>query len=134
MISCGSHSHDNHDEHNHSHANTEDHNHQHDTNHEHQHDADCEHEHLSYDDNHSHDVINNEELESNMVIFTSEQKSKINFEVTKAVIEPVYQIIRTSAQILPTQDNEIRITAATNGVVELSDMSLVEGSDIKKDR
>lgn len=132
LISCGSHSHDNHDEHNHSHANTEDHNHQHDTNHEHQHDADCEHEHLSYDDNHSHDVINNEELESNMVIFTSEQKSKINFEVTKAVIEPVYQIIRTSAQILPTQDNEIRITAATNGVVELSDMSLVEGSDIKK--
>ncbi len=67
-----------------------------------------------------------------MVVFTNEQKSKIDFEVEKAVIEPVYQVIRTAAMVMPTQDNEKRITAATNGIVALSDKNLIEGRDIKK--
>jgi len=52
---------------------------------------------------------------SEAVVFTKEQSWKVDFATAVALQEPFGQIIRTTAQIQPSQGDERVITAKTNG-------------------
>lgn len=131
--SC-SHDH-NHDHHNHDHDH--DHNHGHDHSaHEHQHSATCNHDH-DHDHNHDHSAHSSQPAAhshnhgDDAITFTVEQQNKIDFEVVETVSEPLYQIIRTSAQIVPSQEGEKILTATTSGIVSFENKDIVPGLDVK---
>lgn len=99
------------------------HNETHEHHHEHEghvHTAECGHEH-----HHDH-----EEVVSNTVAFSHEQMEKVDFEVMKVMRQPICQIIKTTARVMPSQDNMKIITAATDGIVEFAKDKLVEGLDL----
>jgi RND family efflux transporter MFP subunit len=52
------------------------------------------------------------------VVFTKEQSWKVDFATAEARREPFGQIIRTTAQIQPSQGDERIITAKVSGIVE----------------
>ena len=135
QVDCHDH---NHDHHNHDHDH--DHNHDHST-HEHQHSATCNHDH---DHNHNHDHHNHDHSAhshqaaahshdhgDDAITFSVEQQNKIDFEVVETVSEPLYQIIRTSAQIVPSQEGEKILTATTSGIVSFENKDIVPGLDVK---
>lgn len=106
------------------------HNETHEHHHEHEghvHTAECGHEHHHDADEHHHD---HEETVSNSVAFSHEQMEKVDFEVMKVVNQPICQIIKTTARVMPSQDNMKIITAATDGIVEFAKDKLVEGLDM----
>ena len=106
------------------------HNETHEHHHEHEghvHTAECGHEHHHDADEHHHD---HEETVSNSVAFSHEQMEKVDFEVMKVVKQPICQIIKTTARVLPSQDNTKIITAATDGIVEFSKDNFVEGLNL----
>lgn len=113
-----------HDTHNHSEACEHEHEHEH----EHGHNASCGHEHGDIDDAHSHDE---EEAASNMVAFSHEQASKVDFDVMMVEMRNVANIIKTTAQIVNAKDDTRVITASTDGVVEFAKTSFVAGSEVK---
>ena len=140
--------------HNHSHQHSEscshnhDHNHDHDHNHnhDHQHSASCNHDHnhdhsghnhdhSSHNHDHSghnHDAHNHDHNHGDDAItFSVEQQNKIDFEVVEVVTEPLYQIIRTSAQVVPAQEGEKILTATTSGIVNFENNDVVKGLDVK---
>ena len=124
-----------------SHQHSEDCNHDHDHDHSHQpsavshqHSEDCDHDHShqssansqqptanSHSHDHGDDAIN----------FPVDQQKKIDFEVVEVVTEPLYQVIRTSAQIVPSQESEKILTATTSGIVTFTNNDLVPGLDVK---
>ena len=124
LISCtndkqqSAHNHD-HSTHQHSGSCNHDHNHDHSTHNQdhsgHNHDA------HSQEHNHGEDAIT----------FSVEQQNKINFEVVEVVTEPLYQIIRTSAQVVPAQEGEKILTATTSGIVNFENKDIVKGLDVK---
>lgn len=134
LISCGNNvnrqqSTDNGHEHQHSESCSHDHNHDH-NNHDHDHDHNHDHNHnhsahssqpTAHSHNHSDDAIT----------FSVEQQNKIDFEVVETVSEPLYQIIRTSAQIVPSQEGEKILTATTSGIVSFENKDIVPGLDVK---
>ncbi len=69
---------------------------------------------------------------ANGVFFTKEQSWKIDFETTKVKREPMGQVISTTAQIQSAPNDEMIVTAATNGVVFLSEYDILEGKEVKK--
>lgn len=106
------------------------HNETHEHHHEHEghvHTAECGHEHHHDADEHHHD---HEEVVSNTVAFSHEQMEKVDFEVMKVVKQPICQIIKTTARVMPSQDNMKIITTATDGIVEFAKDKLVEGLDL----
>lgn len=106
------------------------HNETHEHHHEHEghvHTAECGHEHHHDADEHHHD---HEETVSNSVAFSHEQMEKVDFEVMKVMNQPICQIIKTTARVMPSQDNVKIITAATDGIVEFAKDKLVEGLDL----
>lgn len=110
MISCGDkHSHETHSEEAHNHEVTE-HNH------------DC--------DGHDHDHEEAEEI-VNGIIFSKEQSQKIDFETAMAEYQLLNQVIRTTAQVIPTQDNEKIITATAKGIIHFTDNDFLAGKEIK---
>jgi RND family efflux transporter MFP subunit len=118
------HNHDHDHDHNHDHA-THDHNHDH--NHEgHNHDHD--HAHSQQPAAHSHEAHDHGE---DAITFPVDQQKKIDFEVVEVVTEPLYQVIRTSAQIVPSQEGEKILTATTSGIVSFENKNLVQGLDVK---
>ena len=130
QVDCHDH---NHDHHNHDH----DHDHDHSA-HEHQHSATCNHDH-DHDHNHDHSA-NSQQPTANShhhdhgddaITFSVEQQNKIDFEVVETVSEPLYQIIRTSAQIVPSQEGEKILTATTSGIVSFENKDIVPGLDVK---
>ena len=115
MTSChhnheAEHNHDEIHEHEHEHHHDHDHNHCHDHNHEHGH-------------NHSHGA--------NVVAFSNTQGQKVGLTLEKVTPSPFGQIIKTSAQVLPSQGDEREATATTSGVVSFSTPNLVEGAAVK---
>ena len=76
---------------------------------------------LSHEHNHGDGAIN----------FPVDQQKKIDFEVVEVVTEPLYQVIRTSAQIVPSQESEKILTATTSGIVTFTNNDLVPGLDVK---
>ena len=67
---------------------------------------------------------------SNSVAFTKEQSWKIDFATNEAQRQPFGQIIRTTAQIQPSQGDERIITAKTGGVAIFQNGNLVEGKSV----
>ena len=117
------------------------HNHDHST---HQHSESCSHnhdhsghnhDHSSHNHNHSghnHDAHSHEHNHGDDAItFSVEQQNKIDFEVVEVTTEPLYQIIRTSAQVVPAQEGEKILTATTSGIVNFENKDIVKGLDVK---
>ena len=147
LISCGNdkaqqaaHNHN----HQHSESCTHDHDHNHDHNHEgHDHDHDHNHEHATHNHDHNHeghDHAHSHQPSANShshdhgddaITFPVDQQKKIDFEVVEVVTEPLYQVIRTSAQIVPSQEGEKILTATTSGIVTFENKDLVQGLDVK---
>lgn len=67
---------------------------------------------------------------SNGVSFTKEQSWKVDFATEEVVQEPFGQIIKTSAQILPSQGDERVISAKTAGMVHFSKENILDGGEI----
>ena len=115
--------------------------HNHDHNHSHQHSAvshqhseSCSHNHDHNHDHsgHNHDAHNHAHNHGDDAItFSVEQQNKIDFEVVEVVTEPLYQIIRTSAQVVPAQEGEKILTATTSGIVNFENNDVVKGLDVK---
>lgn len=102
----------------------------HEHNHEHEghvHTSECGHEHHHDADEHHHD---HEEAVSNTVAFSHGQMEKVDFEVMKVKKQPVCQIIKTTACVMPAQNDVKIITAATDGIVEFSKDNFVEGLNL----
>ena len=147
--SC-SHDH-NHDAHNHE-AEVHNHDHAHSSqpeahSHNHEHSADCSHDHnhdhsvnsqQSTVNSHNHDHAHSSQPEAHShnhgegsINFPIDQQKKIDFEVVEVVTEPLYQVIRTSAQIVPSQESEKILTATTSGIVTFESKDIVHGLDVK---
>ena len=130
--SC-SHNHD-HSDHNHDHSGP---NHDHSAN-SHQHSESCSHDHAGHNHDNSASHSHNQDAHSHehnhgedAITFSVEQQNKINFEVVEVVTEPLYQIIRTSAQVVPSQEGEKILTATTSGIVNFENKDIVKGLDVK---
>lgn len=135
--------------HNHNHQHSEscthdhdhDHNHEghdHDHDHDHDHNHDHNHDHATHDHNHDHNHSQQPTANSHShdhgddaITFPVDQQKKIDFEVVEVVTEPLYQVIRTSAQIVPSQEGEKILTATTSGIVTFENKDLVQGLDVK---
>ena len=150
--SC-SHNHDHSHEHNHDH-NHEGHNHDHSA-HNHEHSAACNHDHnhdhaahshnhqhsegCNHDHNHeansqqpaAHSHSHSHDHGEGAINFPIDQQKKIDFEVVEVVTEPLYQVIRTSAQIVPSQESEKILTATTSGIVAFESKDIVQGLEVK---
>jgi len=120
------------------HDHDHDHNHDHDHSaHEHQHSATCNHDHDHDHHNHDHSdhshqaAVHSHDHGEDAITFSVEQQNKIDFEVVETVSEPLYQIIRTSAQIVPSQEGEKILTATTSGIVSFENKDIVPGLDVK---
>ncbi|MBR6774741.1 MAG: hypothetical protein IKM23_03405, partial [Bacteroidales bacterium] len=115
---------------------------QHIDGHEHQHSESCnhhDHDHHDHDNNHNHDTDHSHSQNHSQnhshhhdhgddaITFSVEQQNKIDFEVVETVSEPLYQIIRTSAQIVPSQEGEKILTATTSGIVSFENKDIVPG-------
>lgn len=61
-----------------------------------------------------------EKSHADEIVFTKMQQQKTEFETETVIVEPFGAIIRTSAQILPSQGDEKIVTAKANGVVVFS--------------
>ena len=148
--SAHSHQHSESCSHNHDHSHDHDHDHNHDHNHEHsadshQHSADCNHDHNHDAHNHEAETHNHNHAHSSQpaahshehnhgddaITFPIDQQKKIDFEVVEVVTEPLYQVIRTSAQIVPSQESEKILTATTSGIVTFESKDIVHGLDVK---
>ena len=129
------------------------HNHEHSAD-SHQHSADCSHDHnhdhsvnsqQSTVNSHNHDHAHSSQPEAHSsqpeahshnhgegsINFPIDQQKKIDFEVVEVVTEPLYQVIRTSAQIVPSQESEKILTATTSGIVTFESKDIVHGLDVK---
>lgn len=143
LISCGNdkaqqaaHNHN----HQHSESCTHDHDHEHDHNHDHA-TNDHNHDHNHEGHNHDHDHAHSQQPAAHSqeghdhgddaITFPVDQQKKIDFEVVEVVTEPLYQVIRTSAQIVPSQEGEKILTATTSGIVTFENKDLVQGLDVK---
>ena len=123
----------NHDhDHDHSHQHSAvSHQHSEDCNHDHNHDAHS-HEGHNHDHDHSHQpTAHSHDHGDGAINFPVDQQKKIDFEVVEVVTEPLYQVIRTSAQIVPSQESEKILTATTSGIVTFTNKDLVPGLDVK---
>ena len=122
------HNHDHDHDHNHDHEHEHEHNHDHATHdHNHDHNHDHDHAHSQQPAAHSHSHDHGEDA----ITFPVDQQKKIDFEVVEVVTEPLYQVIRTSAQIVPSQEGEKILTATTSGIVSFENKDLVQGLDVK---
>ena len=128
--------------HNHEHS-ADSHQHSADCSHDHEHSADshqhsasCSHDHEHSADSHDHAHSSQPEAHSHnhgegSINFPIDQQKKIDFEVVEVVTEPLYQVIRTSAQIVPSQESEKILTATTSGIVTFESKDIVHGLDVK---
>ncbi|MDR2066212.1 MAG: efflux RND transporter periplasmic adaptor subunit [Prevotellaceae bacterium] len=72
-----------------------------------------------------------EQINPDAVVFTKNQQQKTDFAVENVGIEPFYTIIRTAAQVLPSQGDEKIITAKAGGTVVFSADFAVAGKAVK---
>ena len=135
------HNHD-HSAHNHEHSAACNHDHNHDHaahSHNHQHSEGCNHDHNHNHDGHNHNHEANSQQPAahshdhgeGAINFPIDQQKKIDFEVVEVVTEPLYQVIRTSAQIVPSQESEKILTATTSGIVAFESKDIVQGLEVK---
>jgi len=63
-------------------------------------------------------------------VFTKEQSWKIDFATEMPHTEPFGQIIKTTAQVLSAQGDEIMVAAKTSGIVMFSAGNILEGKSV----
>lgn len=68
---------------------------------------------------------------TNAVTFTKEQSWKVDFATIETHTERFGSVIRTSAQVMPSQGDEREVTAKASGIVVMRNPDLVEGSAVK---
>lgn len=68
---------------------------------------------------------------SNGVSFIKEMSWKVDFSTEMCRKEPFGEVIRTMAQVQPSQGDERVVTAKTGGIVTISDAGLVDGKAVK---
>lgn len=76
------------------------------------------------------EAVKLEPSKTNTIVFTKEQSWKIDFSTDYPVIQPFGQVIKTTAQIQSALDDEIIVSARTNGVVIFSGSNVLEGQSI----
>ncbi len=69
---------------------------------------------------------------TNTTVFTKEQSWKIDFASGFPRMEPFGQVIKTTAQVQSAQGDEMIVSAKTNGIVMLSNSSILEGNAVSK--
>lgn len=86
-----------------------------------------------FPDEHSsnHGAIPTDEVPVNSIAFTKEQSWKIDFATELPMIEPIGQVIKTTAQIHSTPKDEILVSAGIVGVVSLSAVGILEGREVR---
>lgn len=72
-----------------------------------------------------------EEPATDGIIFTKEQSWQVDFATAVVRQQPFDAVIRTTAQILPSQGDERVVTAKSSGIVVLSQPNWVEGSAVR---
>ena len=128
----------NHDHEGHNHDHNHDHS-AHNHNHDHQHSEGCNHDHSAETHDHNHEAKSQQPVANShahnhgegSINFPIDQQKKIDFEVVEVVTEPLYQVIRTSAQIVPSQESEKILTATTSGIVAFESKDIVQGLEVK---
>ena len=106
--------------------------HKHEHEHEHNHAEAHEHEHEhNHDHGHHHDHGHSHSHGANVVAFSSEQGEKVGLTLEKVSPSTFGQVIKTSAQVLPSQGDEREATASASGVVSFTNPNLVEGAAVK---
>ncbi len=80
-----------------------------------------------------HEQNSSEEQSVNTIGFTKEQSWKIDFGTELPAVEPMGQVIKTTAQINSTPKDEILLTAGISGLIFLSANGILEGKEVKQD-
>ena len=85
-----------------------------------------------YKDKHDaqHEAAKAVATSSNGIAFIKEMSWKVNFSTVPCLDEPFGQVIRTMAQIQPSQGDERVITAKTSGIVAIPEAGLVDGKSV----
>jgi len=67
---------------------------------------------------------------TNTTVFTKEQSWKIDYSTESPISEPFGQVIKTTALVQSAQEDEIIVSAKTNGIVILSTENVLEGMNV----
>lgn len=67
---------------------------------------------------------------SNGVVFTKEQSWKVDFATSESQLEPFGEVIKTTAQIIPSQGDERMLTAKSSGIISFSSDNIVDGQSV----
>lgn len=106
--------------------------------HDHEHDhekekAEGSHGHDNEPAGHNHDKEHGEATEEDCtggIHFSEEMRKTIDFATAKARMEEIGNVIRTVAQVQPSQGSEVSAVAKVAGIVTLASRSLTEGAAI----
>lgn len=82
------------------------------------------------DEHHHEHAHEHAEPPANSVVFTKEQSWKIDFATEEVTPAHFGSIIRTSAQVMPSQGDEREASAKASGIVVFSNPNLVEGASV----
>lgn len=94
------------------------------------HDHDEAHGH-GHNEAHEHEHEHHHDHGPNVVQFSNAQGLKVGLTLEKVAPRPFGQVIKTSAQVLPSQGDEREATASASGVVVFTNANLVEGAAVK---
>ena len=111
-----------HNEHNHDHEH--EHVHNHELEHEHGHEHDHEHDHDHEHHHHDHHGVN-------VIQFSESQAKKVGLALEKIEPRSFGQVIKSSAQVMPSQGDEREAAATASGIVKFTNHNLVEGTAVK---
>ena len=87
--------------------------------------------HHSHDHGHAHDHEHHHDHGDNVVQFSNAQGLKVGLALEKVQYSTFGQVIRTTAQVLPSQGDEREATAPSAGVVLFANPNLVEGAAVQ---
>ncbi len=85
-----------------------------------------------YDDEHKayHEAEEQQATSSNGVTFSKEMSWTVDFSTEESRTEPFGQVIRTMAQVQPSQGDERVITAKTSGMVVFPENGMIDGKAV----
>ena len=85
------------------------------------------------DEEEAHEYAERLEIKSaNGVAFPKEKSWKVDFATSEARLERFGHIIKTMSRVIPSQGEEVSLSALSDGIVSISGGSLLEGREVKK--